>query len=208
MISSYTKYVVAQSRRNPCLQNLRHFLVEGNGRNECTIASLAFISTGEAPSPQNLDMEGLRNLLGEVANNSDNVQGRILIIQDLTKDLIELLGSTQDVDPLFFASHIHGPSVDMRSCRPPMAILPSRARGQNFLSLQHQRVLEFENRPLASGKMTRDSNVPRRIAMLPPANNHHIGLAQYCCSVMLTSSRNGKWLGEPRKLRAKRKNRN
>ena len=35
--------------------------------------------------------------------------GRILVIEDLTREVVEVLGSSLNIDPLFFASHIHTP---------------------------------------------------------------------------------------------------
>lgn len=143
-----------------------------------------------------LDFGGLTCLLNGLNTGVSDGAGRLLIVEDLTKDVIEVLGSSLDIDPLFFASQIYGPNVDITSSKPSMATLPSKAMSRNFLSLQYQRSFEFENCPVAPGKMSRDSNVPRKVVMLPPTKNVHIGLAQHGCSVLLTKARGNGWLGE------------
>ncbi|KAF8849818.1 hypothetical protein BDZ45DRAFT_548645, partial [Acephala macrosclerotiorum] len=108
---------------------------------------------------------------------------------------IEILGASLDIDPLFFASHIHGPKVDITSSKPSTATLPSKVMSQNFLSLQYQRSVDFGVCPTAPRKMSRNSNVPRKVVLLPPMKDTYIGLEQQSCSVLLLNTRSKSWLG-------------
>jgi hypothetical protein len=192
----YSDHVAAQSRRNPCLRNLYHFLDKGNTRNECRIAGLEFHSIDEAPRQLDLDFDSLKCLLRGLNTDVNHVAGRLLIVEDLTKDIIEVLGSSLDIDPLFFASHIYGINVGVRSSKPYIATLPSKARSQNFLSLQYHRIREFGGCPRAPGKVWRDSNVPRKMVISTLLNDAYIGLEEHCCSTLLTSTKGNSWLGE------------
>ena len=193
---SYREYVSAQKQRNPSLGNLCRFFAEGSSENDCQIASLAFTSMTEAPQRHDLEMKELESLFQDSVNDDDHIQGQILIFEDLTCDLVELLGSSLDIDPLFFASHLHGPKADIATPNPSINVLPSKARAQNFLSQQYHKVLQFESRPLGTRKMSRDSNVPRKMVMLPSTKNVYLGLAQHVCSVLLSHTKRRTWLGQ------------
>lgn len=197
--STYQSYIAARTWRNPCLQNLSKFLADDSrSRRNCRIACLEFSSASHVPISRNLDLESLANLLHIETKENDHLQGRILIIEDLSKDIIQMLGSNLNIDPFFFASHIDAPQSEIVTTRPYMATLPSAAKSQNFLTLHYHHALEFEHRP--KEPLLRDMNVPRKVKALPSIKNVNIGLARQCCSIMRTVGKDGLWLGE-RKLR-------
>lgn len=202
MTGSYINYVLAQSRQNPCLQNLCQFIHEDQSRHNCRIFCQNFSSRDVGPIQFGLNIRDLTNLINEVKGNTNSNKslGCILIVEDLSRDVIEILGSAFDIDPLFFASHIYGPYVKISSPKASTSMLPSKIRNQNFLSLQYQRVLEFEDNP-RDLRLFRDCNVPRRVTLLPPTKSKYIGLGQHCCSVMLTSTKDSTWLGERHEVR-------
>jgi hypothetical protein len=39
-------------------------------------------------------------------------------------------------------------------------------------------------------------NVPRKVMILPSLTNSYIGLAQRCCSILLTDNKQGGWTGK------------
>jgi hypothetical protein len=192
MAQSYLDYTVTQSTRNPCLRNLSQFLANDSAKQECKIVSLEFLTQDEKPRRADLNLLELEAVL-----NSDvsDCQGRLVIIEDLSKAIIETLGSLLDIDPFFFASHIHGPNVDIVSSKPSIAVLPSRFMSQNFLSVQYQRAVDFGACSMASRKMLRDSNVPRKVVVLSPIKNTYIGLEQQSCSILLSTTKSKSWLG-------------
>ncbi|KAH0559527.1 hypothetical protein GP486_003956 [Trichoglossum hirsutum] len=57
-------------------------------------------------------MEGLTQMLQSPYESSGDLLGRMLIVEDLTADVIELLGSSLEIDPLFFATHLRLALVD------------------------------------------------------------------------------------------------
>ena len=200
----YTDHVHAQKQRNPCLENLYLFLTESISRNPSKISCLEFTGENEGPARHDLDMASLSSLLKfltvdgcdhDPSPNANELQGRILLIEDPTKEVIEALGSQLDIDPLFFASHIHGPVVTANTSKPSMVTLPSEIAKQNFLNLNYHRVLEFGDDSKALRRLYSDDNVQRKVMLLPSMRNTRIGLAQRCCSVLKTSTRQG-WLGE------------
>ena len=190
---SYQSYIAARTRRNPCLQNLFKFLIDNSrSRRSCRIACLEFSSVSLVPNSKNLDLDGLANLLHNQAKENDRLRGRILIIEDLSKDIIQMLGSNLNIDPFFFASHINAPHSEIVTTRPYTATLPSAAKSQNFLTLHYHRALEFKHKE----PLLQDMNVPRKVKALPPVKNVNIGLARHCCSIMRTVGKDGLWLGK------------
>ena len=195
-IMSYKSFVAARAQRNSCLQNLCDFLQNNTkSQHACRIVCLEFSSASGPPSCRSLDLDGLALLLQSTAKERDNFCGRLLIVEDLSSDIVETLGSTLNIDPIFFASHIDTFQVDIAATRPSTAILPSTARSQNFLNLHYHRVLEFEH--LKSKQvLLRDMNVPRKVKILPRLKGIDVGLARHCCSTLKTEGKDGSWLGE------------
>lgn len=94
-IRSYQSRVAEQCLRNPCLQSLSQFLSNNNlYRNACLIACLEFSSVSANPYREDLDLKNLDSLLNNKVRGSKEIQGRLLLIEDLSKDVIELLGSS------------------------------------------------------------------------------------------------------------------
>lgn len=197
MGTPYTDYVRSQSGRNPCLYNLCQFLDRDKKENTCQITNLEFVPGEEVPKAIEIQIQELSPLL-EISNPHTKMIGRILIIEDLTVEIIELLGASLNIDPLFFASHIYGPTVEITASKPSSAILPSKSKSLDFLSLQYQRTIEFDD-VVPSKKVFREINVPRKVAILPPTKRTSIGLVQYGCSVLSTRTRSNTWISETSK---------
>ena len=182
--------MVAQSERNPCLSNLCNFLADSKlHRNPCRIALLRFLSAAEPPIYQMLDEKLLHSILQDTKENRDTY-GHILILEDLTNDVVEVLGASLNIDPFFFAAHIHAHSGEQT---PQMVCLPSRAKSQNFVNLHYHRVLQLKTLPF-SKRFVRDINVPRMIRVLPRVKDLYIGLEQQCCSILQYQCESGGWL--------------
>jgi hypothetical protein len=195
--SPYTDYVIAQSKRNPCLRNLCHFLADNVSRNLCRITSLDFSEPDGSITRNDFDINDLSVLLNATASSlSKEIPGRLLIVEDLTKDVVELLGSSLDIDPLYFASHIDGPYMTIESSKPCSAILPSQMKKQNFFTIQYHGTIDFGRNAAGLRRLLNDSNVPRKVMVLPPAQGTHIGLAQHSCSVLKTNVMGNRWLGK------------
>lgn len=199
---SYQAYVAARTRRNPCLRNLSKFLISDKSRQKsCQIACLEFSSLSGVTVHKSLDLGALVSLLG---NKTKGIRGRLLIVEDLSIDVVETLGSALNLDPFFFASHIDVGRVDLlgpkRLCT---ATLPSKARTQNFLNIPYHRVLEFEHSPPQS-TLFRDMNIVRKVKILPSNKGVSLGLARHCCSILQVVEDNGPWIGKRNSLMIKK----
>ncbi|OCL02332.1 hypothetical protein AOQ84DRAFT_273835, partial [Glonium stellatum] len=106
---------------------------------------------------------------------------------------IEVLGSSLGIDPLFFASHIHTPWLEMESQTPDLATLPSRMRPSKYTNIHYHRTIMFDKVP-PGRKLLRDANIDRKVVVVPLAKNKYIGLAQHCTSV-LRVMRDTCWIG-------------
>ena len=192
---TYLSFIAARTQRNSCLQNLLAFLHNDSAkRYTCRIVCLEFSSASETPTRRSLDLDGLAFLLGNTDGGKDGIYGRLIIVEDLSNDIIETLGSLLNIDPLFFASHIDVFQDEIATTRPSTAILPSTMRSQNFLNLPYHRVIQIGDTGSEQGFL-RDMNIPRKVAILPRLKGINIGLARHCCSILRTESRNGLWLG-------------
>ena len=194
---SYRVFVAARAQWSSCLQGLLAFLRNDRiNRHTCRIACLEFFSADDLPSRRNLDLNDLTLLLRNTNKERGNTSGRLLIVEDLSNNIIETLGSLLNIDPLFFASHIDIYQDDVTTMRPSTAALPSTTRSQNFLNLPYHRVIELGLESLEPEQgLLRDMNVPRKVAILPRLKGVKVGLARHCCSILETESKDGLWLG-------------
>lgn len=199
--TSYRAFVKAQCVRNPSLLNLDNFLSNPRGRRHgCTVAALDFEKGNNHPTVRtDLAVDGLSlELRGKSFRENEYLrdarpQGRVLIIQDLTKEVVELLGSELDVDPLFFALHLHtAGKTGMCRQTPEDATLPSRLLSKGYISISYHRVITCDPGILPRRKLLRDTVIDRKLVFLPSTN---IGLAQHCASVIRTKQTNGFWIG-------------
>jgi hypothetical protein len=132
--------------------------------------------------------------LGEKTANAENhLQGRILIIEDLTVELIELLGSELDLDPLFLATHLHTVHrTGMRHQTPDDATLPSRLYGKDYVNISyHQPVSSKVSYPSGS-RFSLDTAIDRKLVFLRATS---IGLVQHRVSVIKIQRSPDFWLG-------------
>lgn len=126
------------------------------------------------------------------ASDEKALEGRILIIEDLTRDLIEFLGAKLDIDPLFFSLHLH--TVHRTSSRhqtPDEATLPSRLLSQDFVNVSYHRSVVCEGNIPFKGRFLRTSTIERKLVFL---RSTKVGLAQHCASVIRIRKREGSWL--------------
>jgi hypothetical protein len=72
------------------------------------VTRLDYLSTGEVVPQKYKTPEGLRTALEREAqeNDSDKRQLRLFIVEDLSREVIELLGAHLDIEPAFFREHI------------------------------------------------------------------------------------------------------
>lgn len=125
----YLNVILAECQRHPCLRNLSEFYMNSHShRNRCRLACLEFSSKNDKPWLRNLNIESLTQMLQDPLGFSENLLGRIFIVEDLAADVIELLGSSFEINPLFFASHLHAARSEKTAMVPDVRLLPSAAK--------------------------------------------------------------------------------
>lgn len=182
---TYREFVKSQRRNNPCLAGLdRFFSGPDLDRSRCRILSLTFPGDGKSSKSLHEFLE-IEDLPSAIYYNRLKGTGRILVIEDLCQDIIELLGTACKIDPLFFASHLHAPFRDMDAQTPNLAILPSRMRQQNFINTHYHRTIEIQENIENVTGLVRDMNVSRKVSVLAPLVGRRVSLIQHACSVLL-----------------------
>jgi hypothetical protein len=191
-LGPYQRYVKAQCRRSPCLQNLSDFLADSNSRRKPgRIACLEFSSADGEPRRRDLDTEGLAMILQDPYTKVGDLSGRILIVEDLAKDVVEMIGSSLEVDPLFFASHLHTSRADVTTKKP---FAPPRVSGHDFVHARYIRSFDF-GKTATPGKLLLDASVRRKVVVLPTSATC-IGWIQGCISTLVRLTEGDMWLCE------------
>lgn len=198
---SYQAYIKTLVTRNPSLLDLLKFLSNprppGPG---CHIAALDFrVGIGRPIVRSGIDIDCLPcELRYDTTKEHDQytnhaLQGRILIIEDLTKNAIEFLGSELDIDPLFFAMHLHTlHRTGMRHQTPVEATLPSRLLPQEYINIYYHRPVTCDAIAPFGGRLVRDTSIDRKLVFLRSTT---VGLAQHCVSVIKVKRKEGNWIG-------------
>ena len=194
---SYGQYVEAQSNRNPSLKNLTGLLasarLDADQHSGSRIHALEFFSQS-IPVNNVIDRGSLASYATEDFSRKEKLCGRILLVENPSVDIIEILGSSLDINPLFFASHVHAPSPGITSQTPQSALLPSQLKSLGFVTHHYHKILSFEGLPsLLPEKLFRDANYPRKVVLLPATRGARIGIAQHCCSVLQVKVEPTKW---------------
>jgi hypothetical protein len=104
--------------------------------------------------------------------------------------LIDILGETLDVDPVFFAGHVTTDFSDIEQAPPPpsLALFPSQAAEWGYLHIHYQQVLDLGSTDSFGGSayaLKTESNIPRNTRRLPPLSGRQFALARACCSVLV-----------------------
>jgi hypothetical protein len=183
-------------QRNPSLSALYQFLTSNKPeRHNCRIRSINFLDQKSLPICEALKPKDLATVLqpsGIVPTRCG--YGRVIMIEDLTRDVVEELGDNLKIDPLFFASHLYG-AFGLTSARaPPRSLLPSRRKRQNFANIVYHRVLQITATLPNSRKLLRNMNVARRATFLPRVKDIQLAVVQHVYSVWRTICGDGSWL--------------
>ncbi|CAG8959785.1 hypothetical protein HYFRA_00001692 [Hymenoscyphus fraxineus] len=123
------------------------FLTEKNikERAEKTkVAVLEFSKSGDEPMRKDFHLIGrLRDYVNET---TDPEYARLFIVEDLSRDVIEILGAKYDIDPLYFRSQIS--DYMWYNTTDPWAELddlPHIARERNYYNIRYMRARYFES---------------------------------------------------------------
>jgi hypothetical protein len=138
-----------------------------------------------------LDTGKLAVLLQDPYTKTGDLLGRILVIEDLDKDIIEIIGSSLEVDPLFFASHLHASRAEVTAMNP---FPPSKVMGHDFIHAHYHRALTFGKSGVPR-KLMLDAAV-RRKASVFQTNDACVGWIQGKISSLVRLAKGNLWLCE------------
>lgn len=200
---SYTDYIQALCTRNPSLRNLYSFLANPRARKHgCLATALDFREGTSTPTSRRIpDMNYLSHEFAkkidldqrEEKAIGDSLQGRILIIEDLTVDIIQLVGSELDIDPLFLANHLHVVHrTGMRHQTPDDATLPSRLSQTDYVNISYHQPVTCDKAFPYGDKFTVDASINRKLVFLRATS---IGLAQHRVSIIKIRRNPKLWIG-------------
>jgi hypothetical protein len=202
---TYTDYVQTLCTSNPSLLTLQSFLTNPKARSYgCHATALDFEQGLYVPIIRRIsDIDCLSYEFEQRAiphpneknpANSQHVQGRILIIEDLTVDVIQMIGCELDLDPLFLATHIHTTHrTDMRHQTPDDATLPSRVFDHDYVNISYHQPVTSDVAYPTGGRFSLDAAIDRKLVFLRATT---IGLVQHRVSVVKVRRTPHFWLGK------------
>jgi hypothetical protein len=201
---TYKDYIGALSHRNASLLTLHSFLVRGDVPfTTCNIEVLSFTKRSHIPTTRRISsINSLRDELRRATGTGSNedcidymhmLQGQIMVIEDLPASVIECLGSELDVDPVFFAKHLHtlrrtGAPNQFRNA----GAMPSRLESKDYINISYQTPLVCDTGSEDGWKWVTNAAVDRKLALLRGTT---IALAAHAVSIIKLRRSNGTWLG-------------
>jgi hypothetical protein len=194
MIHSYQNLVAAKCLQQPYLQNLSNFLTHSHRyHNPSRIACLEF-TADSMPRHLSLSLDGLAQML-QNSRRCESILGQILILEDLTRDAIEILGSSLQIDPLFFASFLRTSRVERTADTPGPYVLPSRAKNCDFIHIPYTQPLKLHE-VATPCKLLCNANVRRKARVSHTARGSSVGYASRGFSILMRVESNKSWLCE------------
>lgn len=201
----YQQFVNNLCLRNPSLQALSTVLAKPYSQtHSCKIFALDF---GDGSiSPDIRKIKDTDHLVSEFSRGKESDQkssntstdhqlhGRLLIIEDLTVEVVVALGTELDIDPLFLAKHIHtAHRTGMQHQTPDDATLPSRLPESDYVNISYHEPVVCSNTFPSGAKFVTNAAIKRKLVFLRGTG---IGLAQHRASVIKVARKDRFWLGE------------
>jgi hypothetical protein len=199
VLPTYKDYIQALCVRNPSLKTLYSFLANPKARkNGCQATALDFRLGTSNPDcrqisdPDCLIYEIRPKTEGEHLESEHRIQGRVLIIEDLTAEIIQLLGSELDLDPLFLATHLHTVHrTGMQHQTPDDATLPSRLIDREYVNVSYHKPVTSDTAYPSGSRYSLDSAIDRKLVFIRSTS---IGLAQHRVSIIKLRPSQDFWL--------------
>ncbi|KAF4997011.1 hypothetical protein FGRMN_4151 [Fusarium graminum] len=185
---SYADFVRLRTRGNPCLQGLSQYL-DKPGCSESRIVLIDCPHNELEHRLPELQLVTAKDCM-VLATTTPPKFNRLLLIEDISPDLIIRLGEVFDIDPLFFADYVCTDFQDLEKKPPPpsLAILPSLISTRPYLHLHYQQILDLGDPDAfaeSSYALKTDSNISRNVRRLAPLSNRQLALARASCSIFL-----------------------
>jgi hypothetical protein len=161
----YLSYIKAISRSQPRLRYLAYWMqvstcpikwkfirsedpsLREDRASRTKVAMLSFNPDKDVEVARFNDVAAMFNVLKEQARDGSTEFGRLFIVEDLSRDVMERLGAEFDINPWFFREHID----DYRwyNTRDPWVQLPdlkSVSRARSFFSIRYYHARYFKSR--------------------------------------------------------------
>ncbi|KAK4619588.1 hypothetical protein CLAFUW4_11160 [Fulvia fulva] len=211
----YLQYVKDLSETMPHLAYLGHWMevtcappkwrymkfFDENRRERRSKAHVCVIDYTDGGGPETEtynNTEELLPALTKAPQTAESRQTRLLIVEDLSRDLVEGLGAFYDIDPLFFLSYIG--DYLFHNTRDPWVELPNLdvdLRKQNHFIIQYLRARYFptEKQYQAAEMETGNWNILRRLDSDRSRKRLQNGLLdKKDASVVLTRAKTSLWI--------------
>lgn len=196
---AYRDFVHFRQQRNPCIGRLCSFLATPRlPQDSCTI----YVADLNPEPSVDVPTQRLKTVhSGELLSVLTPAPGRprVIIIEDLHPSVLQMLGSSLDIDPIFFADYVltDFENLETAPAPPSVALTPSQIRSQGgWLHIHYQQVIDLgpESAARFPWVLRTLANVPRSVRRLPLLQGRQLGIARACCSI-LTKHLNQSWLG-------------
>lgn len=197
-MKSYRSHVNNQNEQNPStLGPLRDFLNDPQSDQQVSrLGVLEFTQLNSPPVYRQLDHQCLlHDLISEDISITEpcSLYGRIILVENISRGVMEILGSVLDIDPIFFESHI-----GHYDCSKDPMFEAEGDSVQKFLTCHYPRAVTLEGVQgySESKKYVRKLNVGRSTLLLhsKPEGTFNT-LIQHHCSVWVKYYEGGGWLG-------------
>ncbi|TVY77663.1 hypothetical protein Focb16_v007465 [Fusarium oxysporum f. sp. cubense] len=186
--TSYIDYVVTQAQSNPRVRSLEIY-IRRKATHSSKIAIIDYAQNG-ALGPNNkpavLENCDIDDIIKQPAANTM----RLLLIEDISPQIMIALGERFDINPIFFAEYVNPTitDVDKDPLSQSLATLPSFKPSEGYLHVPYQQILD-----LSSAKISYDmknalhtaSNVPRDVEHFAFLSGQQLISAHATCSVII-----------------------
>lgn len=190
MPQTYSDFVAFRSQDNPCTARLSAFLEPGLHRPQgsCKIDIVDY----QGDNVSHYAKLSASDLTPSHLEPPPTGQGRVVMVEDLHPAVLEVLATTLDIDPLFFAEYLFTRYDDIEiSPAPPSSALPPSWALSNASSfhIHFQQAVSLSRLDGATKKwpwtLRTVGNVDRSVRrMIDLQPGRQLGLLRGCCSVL------------------------
>ena len=192
ILRTYKDFIGFRQERNPCVGGLLRFLANKRfPQSSCHVHTVDFSfdrDMDRIPEVKTVSHDDFPSALTPTPPG----QGRIIVIEDLHPAFLEVLGSTLDIDPLFFADYVLTSLDDVETlpAPPSVALAPSQIVSQeDWFHIHYQQIVELFDTDHSIKEFPwvfkTSSNVPRSVRRLPMLQGRQLGVVRGCCSILL-----------------------
>ncbi|CAG7560615.1 unnamed protein product [Fusarium equiseti] len=185
---SYKDQVMLRAQSNPCINGLERYLQQRGTRPSNAV--YMDYPTAEQHPPEPEPIKVAEDKITNLIDTLPAATTRLIMVEDISPQLISLVGNALDIDPIFFADYVNTSFENIEIAPPPpsLAILPSLLSQCGYLHLHYQQVLDLgtaEKFEDAAYALKTDSNVTRNIRRLAPLSGKQLALARATCSLLV-----------------------